>query len=135
MIKRVLLDESVPRHLALPLEAAGYSTTVFPNSWKELTNGELLTRAEELGFTVLITNDRNIYAQQNLRGRTLAIIVLPTNLRRHIMERASAVVDTVGRINQGQYVVIELSGLRPVISYNAAETTASSMPAVEPFGR
>ena len=133
MSRRVLLDESVPRHLATPPEAAGFSTALFPNDWKQIKNGELLTRAEALGFDVLITNDRNIYAQQNLRGRKLAIVVLPTNLRRHIMDRASAVVDTVGRIKQGQYVVIEPSGLRPVIDYNMADAAPSEMPAVEPF--
>jgi predicted nuclease of predicted toxin-antitoxin system len=130
--KRALLDESVPRHLATPLEAAGFPTAAFPNHWKQITNGELLKRAEELEFDVLVTNDRNIYAQQNLRGRKLAIVVLPTNLRRLIMERASAVVDTIERIKAGQYVVIEPSGLRPVVDYNRADA-APEMPAVEPF--
>ena len=133
MTKRVLLDESVPRHLAASLEVAGFSATPYPNDWKQTKNGELLTIAEEHGFDVLVTNDRSIYAQQNLHGRQLAIVVLPTNLRRHIMERASAVVDTVGRIKPAQYVVIESSGLRPVIDYNAADAKPSEMPAVEPF--
>ena len=111
--KRVLLDESVPRHLAVPLEAAGFSTTLYPNDWKQTKNGELLVLAEDRGFDVLVTNDRSIYAQQNLRGRTLAIVVLPTNLRRRVMERAPAVVDTVRRIKPGQYVVIEPGGPAP----------------------
>ena len=74
-----------------------------------------------------------IYAQQNLRGRRLAIIVLPTNLRRYIMQRVSAVTDTVGRIKPGQYVVIEPSGLRPVIDYNTSDAKSSEMPSFEPF--
>lgn len=133
MTKRVLLDESVPRHLAAPLQAAGFSTMIFPSDWKEIQNGELLARAAASGFEVLVTNDRNIYSQQNLRGRSLAIIVLPTNLRRHIMERAAVVVDTLSRIKPAQYVVIEPSGLRPVIDYNAADATPSYLPAVAPF--
>jgi hypothetical protein len=129
----VLLDEGVPRHLAGPLEAAGFSTSPYPNAWKQMNNGELLGVAEDQGFDVLVTNDRSIYAQQNLRGRKLAIVVLPTNLRRHIMDRASDVVDTVKRIAPGQYVVIELSGLRPVIDYNLPEAEPSEMPSIQPF--
>jgi hypothetical protein len=117
-----------------PLEGAGFPTSPFPEDWKQISNGELLDRAEARGFACLITNDRNIYAQQNLRGRRLAIIVLPTNLRRHIMERAAVIVDTLRRVQEGQYVVIEPSGLRPVIDYNKPDDDPSAMPAVEPFG-
>jgi hypothetical protein len=129
----VLLDEGVPRHLAGPLDAAGFSTSPYPNAWKQMKNGELLGAVEEQGFDVLITNDRSVYAQQNLRGRKLAIVVLPTNLRRHIMDRASDIVDTVKRIEPSQYVVIELSGLRPVIDYNVPEAESSEMPSIQPF--
>jgi len=98
-----------------------------------MANGELLTIAQEQGFDVLITNDQSIYSQQNLRGRRLAIVVIPTNLRRPIMERADDVVDTISRVEPGQYVVIELSGLRPVIDYNAPEIETSQMPSIQPF--
>lgn len=98
-----------------------------------MTNGELLAIAQEHGFDVLVTNDRSIYSQQNLRGRRLAIVVLPTNLRRVIMNRAADVVDTINRVKLGQYVVIELSGLRPVINYDAPEVEVSQMPSIQPF--
>jgi hypothetical protein len=67
-----------------PLEAAGLFATPYPRAWKQTKNGELLERAEGGGFDILITNDKNIYAQQNLRGRNLSIIVLPTNRRRQL---------------------------------------------------
>lgn len=116
---RVLLDESLPRQLALFLTTAGIEATAYPNAWKQMKNGELLTLAEQHGFDVFITSDRNIYAQQNLRDRSIAIVVLPTNRRRHVMRRAADVADTVRRIKPAQYVVIEPSGARPVINYNA----------------
>jgi hypothetical protein len=106
--KRVLLDEGVPRHLAVPLAAAGFSVTPYPLAWKQTKNGELLTLAESQGFDVLITNDKNIYAQQNLSGRNLSIIVLPTNLRRQVMERAADIVAALNEIKPRQYGVIEL---------------------------
>jgi len=131
--KRVLLDEGVPRHLAAPLEAAGFSATPYPGAWKQKKNGELLKLAERRGFDILITNDKNIYAQQNLRGRNLSIIVLPTNLRRHVMERADDIVDTVNRIKPSQLIVIELSDRRWVVEFDAPGTAPTDMPAVKPL--
>ena len=43
-----------------------------------IRNGELLRRAEKQ-FEVLITADQNLRYQQNLSGRQLAIVVLPSN--------------------------------------------------------
>jgi predicted nuclease of predicted toxin-antitoxin system len=110
--KRVLLDEGVPRHLAEPLDAAGVSATPYPNAWKQITNGELLTLAERQGFDILVTNDKNMSAQQNLRGRNIAIIVLPTNLRRQVMELAPQVITAIRRIQPGQFIVIEPDAAR-----------------------
>lgn len=131
--KRVLLDESLPRHLAVALNASGLSATPYPNDWKQKKNGELLTLAEQAGFDVLVTSDRSIYMQQNLRGRRIAIIVLPTNRRRHVMDRAADVADTIRRIAPAQYVVIEPNGARPVVDYNAVTSEAANMPPVKPF--
>lgn len=44
--------------------------------WATLKNGDLLSVAEQAGFDVLVTADKNIRYQQNLRGRKIAIVVL-----------------------------------------------------------
>lgn len=41
-----------------------------------LRNGDLLRTAEEAGFDLLLTTDRNMGYQQNLTGRRIAIVVL-----------------------------------------------------------
>ena len=46
-------------------------------TWTELDNG-VLHKAAEAHFNALITTDRNLRYQQNLAGRRLAILVLPT---------------------------------------------------------
>ena len=74
---KILLDESVPRLLKLRLPQLNIST-VQEMGWTGVQNGELLRRAEE-HFDVLITADRNLRYQQNLSGRKLAILVLPSN--------------------------------------------------------
>jgi hypothetical protein len=63
--------------------------------WHTIENGELIRVAEEAGFTVLITRDRNIRYQQNLSGRQISVIELSTNhwaiVREHITELTRAV--------------------------------------------
>jgi hypothetical protein len=49
-----------------------------PKTWGTLTNGDLLAEAERAGFDVLLTADKNMRYQQNLRGRRIAIVVLST---------------------------------------------------------
>jgi len=73
---RILFDQGTPeplRHHLLDHEVA----TVFELGWSDLTNGELLTRAEQL-YDLLLTTDQQMRYQQNLTGRRLAIAVLMT---------------------------------------------------------
>jgi hypothetical protein len=43
--------------------------------WSGLKNGELLDKAQA-EFDVLLTVDRNIQYQQNLKGRSLTVVIL-----------------------------------------------------------
>jgi predicted nuclease of predicted toxin-antitoxin system len=71
----ILLDNNVPRGLARAL--TGHTVTeARERGWATLRNGELLTIAEEAGFEVLVTSDKNIRRQQNLQGRKIALVVL-----------------------------------------------------------
>ncbi len=75
---RVLLDEQLSRrlrHMFPPHEIA----TVAYQSWRGIKNGALLHLAEEAGFDVLLTADKNLRYQQNLQARRLALVVLSTN--------------------------------------------------------
>ena len=73
----VLLDESVPRLIKTLLPDFEIKT-VQEMGWTGAKNGELLGRAEKQ-FDVFITVDKNLRYQQNLAGRKLAVILLPTN--------------------------------------------------------
>jgi len=73
---RVLFDQGVP--VPLREHLTGHQVqTAFETGWSELANGELLTRAEER-FDAFVTTDRNLRKQQNLSGRRIAILALPT---------------------------------------------------------
>lgn len=74
---KVLLDECTPRVVKMRLQPRTIST-VQERGWQGIKNGELLKRAEQ-EFDVLVTADRNLPRQQNLSGRRLAVVVLPSN--------------------------------------------------------
>jgi hypothetical protein len=65
-------------------------STAYELGWAALSNGELLAAAED-NFDVLVTTDRNLRHQQNLTGRRLSILVLPTTSWPRLREHAEAI--------------------------------------------
>ena len=72
---RILFDQAVPVPLRPYLEGHPIRTAA-QQGWDTLRNGVLLTTAEDAGFDVLVTTDKNMRYQQNLAGRKIAIVVL-----------------------------------------------------------
>ena len=72
---KILFDHGTPAPLRhhLPEHAVDRSAE---NGWEMLENGELIRKAEEAGYRVIVTTDKNMRYQQNLKDRTLAIVVL-----------------------------------------------------------
>ncbi len=71
---KILLDHNVDWRLKRLLPNHKVRSTK-DMGWEQLTNGQLLSRAEQ-EFDVMITVDRNIKYQQNLNNRQIAVIVL-----------------------------------------------------------
>ena len=71
----ILFDHSTPAPLRYALKGHVVVEAV-ERGWEKLANGELLTIAEGAGFEVFLTADKNIQYQQNLTGRSIAIVVL-----------------------------------------------------------
>ncbi len=71
----ILFDHTTPAGIARFL--AGHTVTkAKERGWDRLGNGDLLTAAEDAGFDMLVTADKNIRHQQNLEGRRIALVVL-----------------------------------------------------------
>ena len=75
--------------------------------WAGIKNGELLRRAET-EFNVFVTADQQLPYQQNLSGRTLAIIVLPTNQVRTVVSLLPAIEESLKRVQPGMFLEIPL---------------------------
>ena len=72
---RILFDNGTPWPIARSL--VGHEVTYTRRiGWHELKNGELIQRAEDAGFDVLLSTDKNIAYQQNLDNRKIALVVL-----------------------------------------------------------
>jgi hypothetical protein len=78
---KVLLDECILRKLKDGLP--GHDCRTVPEAGLAgKKNGELLRLEEKLGFPVFLTIDRGVQYQQNLRPRTLAILLIRTKSSR-----------------------------------------------------
>ena len=64
---RVLLDHCTPRNLRRELREHQV-TTAKERGWQEVQNGELLKKAVEEEYDVLVTADENIRYQQNIKN-------------------------------------------------------------------
>jgi len=79
---RVLFDQGAPAPL-IPFLEDHIVSQAKDLGWDKLVNGDLLKAAEEAGFEVLLTTDKNMAAQQALKSRPIAIVVLGNTFGRY----------------------------------------------------
>ncbi len=106
-ILRLLFDQNAPRTLADNLPGHEIVRAV-ELGWDQFVNGELIAAAEEAGFDVVVTADKNWRYQQNLRGRRIGIVVLPTNLWPHLRNYIPEIATSIEQAGQGAYLELEL---------------------------
>jgi predicted nuclease of predicted toxin-antitoxin system len=98
---RVLFDQGTPAPLRLFLSGHEVSTA-HELGWSDLKNGELLSAAEAK-FDVFITTDQNLRYQQNLSGRNLAILVLPTTSWPKLQNLTGIILSELNKTRPGEY--------------------------------
>lgn len=72
---RILFDQATPVPIRPFLRGHSVETAA-ERGWDRLTNGDLLASAEQAGFDLLLTTDKNMSYQQNIEGRRIAVVVL-----------------------------------------------------------
>lgn len=98
---RILFDQGVPAPLRNSL-ADHTVATAHEMGWATLDNGALLSVLEGT-FDVLVTTDQSLEYQQNLLGRHLAVLVLPTTSWPKIQAHIAEIVEAVGRLRPGDF--------------------------------
>ena len=103
---RVLFDHGTPAPLRHAL-ADHQVATAYEHGWSGLKNGELIAAAEAGKFDVLLTTDKNLRYQQNLTGRSLAIVVLWTTSWPKIQQAIPKVRNAVDAATKGSYIELD----------------------------
>ena len=103
----ILFDNGTPAPLRHALKGH-VVVEALERGWDRLLNGELIAAAEAAGFELLLTTDKNMRYQQDLKGRKIAYVVIgnqqwPT-LRRYV-ER---VVAAVNAATPGSYAEVDI---------------------------
>ena len=108
MLLRILIDEQLPRQLA-PYLIGHDARTVQQESWAGLKNGELLTKAEDAGFSVFLTGDQNLEFQQNISKSRLGVVVLraASNALEDLLPLVPAALTAIATVRPGQLVRVE----------------------------
>jgi hypothetical protein len=103
----ILFDNGTPAPLRHALKNHVVVEAI-ERGWDRLTNGELIAAAEVAGFELLLTTDKNLRYQQNLKGRKIAFVIIGNQqwpiLRRYV-DRVVAVVNAA---TPGSYSEIDI---------------------------
>jgi hypothetical protein len=104
---RILFDNGTPNPIARSL--AGHSVTFARQiGWQELENGELIQKAEEAGFELLLSTDKNIRYQQNLLGRKIALVILGNPQWPTVRMHLDKIVAAVNACTPGSYAEVDI---------------------------
>lgn len=104
---RILFDHGTPSGIARQL--TGHEVTeAIDCGWDRISNGELLARAEEAGFDVLVTTDKRIQYQQNLKKRKIALIVLGNSAWPIVRLHIDKIVEAIAVATAGSYREVEI---------------------------
>jgi hypothetical protein len=71
----ILFDQATPVPIRAYLEGH-FVRIAAQQGWSTLKNGDLLNAAEQAGFNLLLTTDKNMRYQQNLSALKIAIVIL-----------------------------------------------------------
>jgi hypothetical protein len=105
---KVLLDECTPKGVKRIL-SGHFVLTVQKMGWSGLRNGALLRLAESEEFLVVVTCDKNMFHEQEVRGRSLAVVELPCPRIPELITIAEKIRETVQAARPGNYYLISMS--------------------------
>lgn len=129
-----VLDEGVPEDIVAPLRRLGAAIDPFPPEWRGFANGVLLAAVEQAGYSILLTNDKNMGFQLSFRRLRIAIVALPVNRPDVLLRRLADILNTIRAAESGQVVSIGFDGRRIVRRADAAGTIIlGELPRLPPF--
>ena len=98
---KILFDHGTPAPLRNHLREHSVDRSA-EKGWELLENGELIRKAEEEGYRVIVTTDQSIRYQQNLAGRRLAIVVLLSTAWPRVRDRTEEIRNAIEEVRPGE---------------------------------
>jgi predicted nuclease of predicted toxin-antitoxin system len=113
-MKRILLDENLPRPLAKLFTAPLEVVSVHDLGWAEKKNGDLIRSMLEEGLEFLLTADKNLQNQQNLEKYPVRLIVLKTfdNRFKTLVSYISVIQEAIINADDAQIIEIDIRNLK-----------------------
>ena len=103
----ILFDQGTPVPIRRFLRGHSIRTAA-QEGWDRISNGELIIRAEAARFDVLLTTDKNIEYQQNIKGRKIAIIVIANAQWPMLQQHVQLVAEAVDAAQPGSYLLVDI---------------------------
>jgi hypothetical protein len=104
---RILFDQGVPVPLRPYLTPHDVSTA-YEKGWSKLRNGNLLDAAEKEEFDVFLTTDQNLQYEQNIRDRSIAIVILSTTSWPRIKVVTDTILSAMESAHSGQFSFVDI---------------------------
>jgi len=104
---RIVLDENLPRPLMRIFGPGHWVTTVQELGLAGMANGALIAQLDGK-YDIFVTADKNLRYQQNLAGRILAIVELPTNRLPILKTMTAEIASMVASASPGSYIQVVL---------------------------
>ena len=104
---KILFDHGTPAPLRHHLREHSVDRSA-ERGWGLLENGEMIQRAEEDGYEVIVTTDQSMRHQQNLAGRKLAIVVLMATAWPRVQHRTSEIRAAIEKVRPGELAEVPI---------------------------
>ncbi len=104
---RILFDNGTPKPIARSL-ASHEVTFARQIGWHELGNGDLIQQAEDAGYEVLLSTDKNIRYQQNLRSRKIALVILGNQQWPMVKLHLGKLAEAVNAATPGSFAEVDI---------------------------
>jgi len=98
---KILLDEGVPEIIQKRLDRFSIFS-VKEMGWRGVKNGVLLDLMAGQ-FQILITTDKTLPSQQNLKKRQISVVILPTNDIPSVIELLPQIEEAIATVSPGEF--------------------------------
>jgi predicted nuclease of predicted toxin-antitoxin system len=106
-MKKLLLDENLPRQLKKHF-SAGFEVIAVPDlGWQSKKNGELLAAMNKAGIEYLLTSDKSLRFKQNLEKFKVRVVILLAydNRLKKIIRKISEIEAGINMTDEFQKII------------------------------